>query len=373
MGTQYISSNILNLRSRALSGGGGVLQPVCEVNSMKILKKSLLAFILVCIAAIHVQAAKGTMPVPETVSPQMQELIAAGFPSYWEVRPQSAEEWRVFVKSFADSMESALPALKEQMGVTVTTDTMGGVPVYIVTPKKLPRENVGRVLLNFHGGGYVLGPGESGSYEAILTAALCGYRVIMPDYRMAPDFPYPAALDDATAVYKALLKTTPADKIGVFGTSTGGGMTLALILRAKAEGLPLPAAIVAGTPWTDLTKTGDTYFTCEHLDNVLVSYEGWLGEAAKIYAGDHDQKDPMLSPVYGDAGGFPPTLLISGTRDLFLSNTVRMHVKLRQAGADADLLVFEGMSHAQHMMLPDAPETVFYFKELEKFFQKHLK
>lgn len=340
---------------------------------MKMVKKSLLALFLFCMSTVQVQAATGDIPVPDTVSPQLRKLISAGAPSHWNTHPKNAEEWRIFVKSFADSMESILPALREQMGVTVTAETMGGVPVFLVTPKNLPEENMGRVLLNFHGGGYVLGPGESGTYEAILAAALCGYCVIMPDYRMAPKFPYPAALDDAADVYRALLKTTPSEKIGVFGTSTGGGMTLALILRAKAEDLPLPAAIAAGTPWADLTKTGDSYFTNEHLDNVLVSYEGWLGEAAKVYADGHDPKDPMLSPVYGDVSGFPPTLLTSGTRDLFLSNTVRMHIKLRQAGVDADLIVFEGMSHAQYMMLPDAPETILHFKELGKFFKKYLK
>jgi acetyl esterase/lipase len=344
----------------------------CE---MKIVKKSLLAVSLfcLCMSTIQAQAATKDMPVPDTVSTQLRELIVSGAPTYWNAHPKDTREWKAFVQDFADSIVSELPALRQKMGVTVTKDTVGGVPVFIVTPNAFPAENTDRVLLNFHGGGYVLGPGESGTYEAILAAGLSGYRVIMPDYRMAPDFPYPAALDDATAVYKTLLETTPSEKIGVFGTSAGGGLTLALILRAKTEGLPLPSAIAAGTPWADLTKTGDAYFTNDHLDNVLVSYDGWLGDAAKLYAGGNDLKDPMLSPVYGDVSGFPPTLLTSGTRDLFLSNTVRMHIKLRKAGVDADLIVFEGMSHGQYMIMPDAPETRFHFTELGKFFDRYLK
>ncbi len=105
----------------------------------------------------------------------------------------------------------------------------------------------------------------------------------------------------------------------------------------------------------------------EGVDNILVSYDGWLGEAAKIYAAGHDMKDPMLSPIYGDVSGFPPTLLTTGTRDLFLSNTTRMHLKLRQAGIDADMIVFEGMSHAHYLMDPNAPETRFHFTELGNF------
>ena len=104
---------------------------------------------------------------------------------------------------------------------------------------------------------------------------------------------------------------------------------------------------MAGTPWSDLTKTGDSYFTNEFVDNVLGSYDGDLEAAAKLYAGTHELKEPLLSPIYGDLSGFPPTVLLSGTRDLFLSNTVRVHQKLLQSGVHADLLVFEGQSHAR--------------------------
>ena len=134
----------------------------------------------------------------------------------------------------------------------------------------------------------------------------------------------------------------------------------------------MPAAIAPGTPWSDLTKTGDTYFTNEMLDNVLVSDDGWLGDAAKLYANGHDSKDPMLSPVYGDFRGFPPTILTSGTRDLFLSNTVRVHRAMRAAGVDAELQVFEGQSHGQYQADPSSPESKEYFAEVARFFDRHL-
>jgi acetyl esterase/lipase len=340
-----------------------------------LLKTTLAAIGLVCALAFPAQAreADRSFPVPQTVSPEIQGLIGAEPWPFWNLHPKDAQEWKAFDRSLAEAVLAALPALLEQMGVTLTADVLAGVPVLVVTPKDLPARNADRVLLHFHGGGYVLGSGKSGVQEAVLMAGIGGFRVVSPDYRLAQDHPYPAAMDDAVAVYKALLKTTSAEKIGVFGASTGGGMTLALILRAKAENLPLPAGIAAGTPWSDLSKTGDSYFTNEHVDNLLVSYDGWLGEAARLYAAGRDLKDPMLSPVYGEVSGFPPTLLTSGTRDLFLSNTVRMHLKLRQAGVNADLIVFEGMSHAQYHILPDAPETRFHFTELGKFFDRHLK
>jgi len=223
-----------------------------------------------------------------------------------------------------------------------------------------------------HGGGYVLGPGESGTREAILMAGYGKMKVISIDYRMPPDFPYPAAMDDAMAVWSEVVKTNDPNNMAIFGTSTGGGMTLAMVLRARKEGLPFPAAIAPGTPWSDMTKTGDTFFTNEMVDNILVSNDGWLGDAARLYANGTDLKDPQLSPIYGDFTGFPPTILTSGTRDLFLSNTVRVHRKLRQAGVVADLNVFEGQSHAQYMGDAFAPETKEHFTELTRFFDRYL-
>jgi acetyl esterase/lipase len=187
-----------------------------------------------------------------------------------------------------------------------------------------------------------------------------------------PDFPFPAALDDSIAVWKEVVKMHNPKRVGLFGTSAGGGLTLATVLKLKELHLPLPGALMAGTPWSDLTKTGDTYFTNEFVDNVLGTNDGFLDAAAHLYAGTHDLKEPLLSPIYGDLSGFPPTVLISGTRDLFLSNTVRTHQKLLQSGVHAELLVFEGESHAQYEIATDAPESGAAFREAQDFFNRYL-
>jgi len=313
-----------------------------------------------------------TLPVPDTASPALQALIAAPLPPWWNAHPKSAQEWKEFVGQRAAVTLKALPGLREKMGVKVEPTTIGGVKAFIVTPRDVAESNRNRVLIHVHGGGYVFSPGEAGTTEAILMAGHGRIKVISVDYRMPPDFPFPAAIDDAMAVYKEVLQTTPAKRIGIFGTSTGGGMTMVMVLRAKQEGLPLPAAIAPGTPWSDMTKTGDTYFANEMVDDVLVSNDGWLGDAAVLYANGHDLKDPMLSPVYGDLRGFPPTILTTGTRDLFLSNTVRVHRKLRDAGVIADLLVCEGLSHAQYLFNPDAPESQQHFAEVGAFLDRYL-
>ena len=330
-----------------------------------------LSALLAFAPALSAQGRDGEFPVPSTVSPQLQSMIAAGIPEGWDKPPRTVQEWKTWIHSVAQRQLKGLPPLREKLGVTMKADTIAGVPVFIFEPKDAPDD--GRLLLNLHGGGYVLGPGEAGTQEAVFMAGIGKCRVVYADYRMAPDFPYPAAIDDAMAVYRELLKRRPAESIGVFGTSTGGAMTLILALRAKDEGLPLPAALAAGTPWAQINEVGDSYATNEGVDNVLVSYHGWLEGAARLYAAGHDMEDPYLSPVNGDVRGFPPTLLTSGTRDLFLSNTVRMHLKLRQAGVPADLIVFEGLSHAQYHMDADMPEARFHFEELGRFFRKHVK
>lgn len=313
------------------------------------------------------------LEAPVDISPQLRNAIEAGIAPWWNVQPKTAEEWKKFVTERASATKATIPALLDSLKVTCKKEEMGGVPVFMLEPVKVPHANKNRILLHLHGGGYVLNPGEAGIGEGAYLAARGGFRVVSVDYRMPPDYPYPAAMDDAMQVYRALLKSYPARNIGVFGTSTGGGMTLALALRARAEGLPMPGALAAGTPWSDLTKTGDSYFSNEYVDNVLVGYDGWLKSAAELYAGGHDMRDPYLSPVYGDLKGFPPTILGTGTRDLFLSNTVRMHRKLREAEVVSDLLVIEGISHAQYMLLPpNALEAQYYFGQVAKFFDRYL-
>jgi epsilon-lactone hydrolase len=313
------------------------------------------------------------VPVPQDIGPAAQALVAAPYrlPA-WNANPATAEEWRTLVKKLADASLPGLAKAREMLGVTMEPTMIGGVKGFVFTPKTMPDAHRNQLIINVHGGGYVYGPGEAGTAEAMLMAAYGGYKVIEFDYRMPPDAPYPAAMDDAMAVWKAALAMQDPSRMAIVGTSTGGGMTLAMILRAKQEGLALPAAIAPGTPWSDLTETGDSYKTNEWLDNVLVSYSGYLSHAAALYANGHDMKDPQLSPIYGDFHGFPPTILTTGTRDLFLSNTIRTHRKLREAGVTADLQVFEGFSHAQYLFDPAAPETKEAFGEITAFFDQYL-
>jgi epsilon-lactone hydrolase len=313
-----------------------------------------------------------TIPTPTTVSPEMRKIISTPARSAWKLQPKTSEEWKSIVDASAAVTIGALPGMRERLHVNVEKTALDGVRAFIVTPQTVASENRDRLLVHFHGGCYVLSPGEAGLPEAIYMAGFGHFKVISVDYRMPPEAHFPAALDDAVAAWKAVLMVADPKKMAVFGTSAGGALTLALILRAKQENLPIPAAIAPGTPMSDVTKTGDTFYANEMLDNVLVSRDGLCDAATKLYANGHDLRDPLLSPIYGDFDGFPPTILTSGTRDLLLSNTVRVHRKLRQAGVEAVLQVYEGRAHAQYLLNDAAPETKEVFGEIAVFFDQHL-
>lgn len=314
-------------------------------------------------------------PAPSTVSAEMAESVAAPAPELWLTKEKSPESVSAFAKDYAAGAGPAALALAQEYGVRVEEGTLGGVRIYTLTPKTLAKEKADKVIFYIHGGGYILGHGISGIGEGVLMAGLEGYKVVCVDYRMAPEHPYPAAIDDAFRAYQALLKTTPAENVAVFGTSTGGAMTLILGVQAARAGTPMPGALIAGTPWADLTKTGDTYVTNDGVDNILGTYDKLIRTAAELYAGGADMKDPLLSPVYAEDSAiakFPPTLLLSGTRDLFLSNTVRMHEKHLLADRHAELIVYEALSHAQYYLNPKAPETKTHYRLLGKFLERVL-
>jgi acetyl esterase/lipase len=313
-----------------------------------------------------------SLPVPTDVSPGMQAVIAAPLRTGWDVLWKTGGEWRAAANDAAAKTIETLPAMRERLHVTVKPSTINVVKVYVVTPDAIPTEHRDKLLIHVHGGCYELSPGEAGTPEAIMMAGLGHFKVISVDYRMPPDAYFPSALDDAMTVYEAALKTSNPKNVAVFGTSAGGALVLEMMLRAKQLGLKMPGAIAPGTPMSDVTKTGDSFYTNEMVDNVLVSRDGFCDAATTVYAHCHDLKDPLLSPVYGDMHGFPPAILSTGTRDLLLSNTVRVHRKLRQAGVEAELEVYEGQSHAQYSRDDRLPETKEAFGEITAFFDKHL-
>jgi len=307
-------------------------------------------------------------PVPTHVSEEAQAVLAAPI-EVSVAAPQTPEQWRALSAGMDARFAPVLAARIASSPVSITRKELGGVPVREIVPKPPLEPRPGKVLMNVHGGGYFMMGGELSVMEGTGLAVAGPYRVVSVDYRMPPDHPFPAAVEDGVAVYRELLKSTQPENIAIFGASAGGGLAAAVTIAARDQGLPLPGAVVMHTPWADLSKTGDSYFTNEGVDPVLPTYDGVLAGAALIYAGDAGLKHPLVSPVYADYDrGFPPALLSTGTRDLLLSPTVRLHRKLRRAGVPAELHVFDAMWHGLSMM----PEGAELQAEVLVFLDKNL-
>ncbi len=285
------------------------------------------------------------VPAPSGISPEAQRYLSLEDPFGDSPLPADSTD----VEAWTSWVASRDRAIVERIGSLMPPDLplersefqLDGVTTYVMRPTHVPDSPATPIYVEIHGGGLIMGGGDA--CRLMASGGALGRSMITwaVDYRMPPRHPYPAALDDCVAVYRHALDQRAPEDIFVGGGSAGGNLAAALMLRAKDEGLPMPAALVLGTPEVDLTESGDSFRTNLGVDHVLSP----LMPVNLLYAGGHDLTEPYLSPLFGDVTGFPPTFLQTGTRDLFLSNTVRMHRKLRAAGIEAELHVGEAMPH----------------------------
>ena len=268
--------------------------------------------------------------------------------------------WRAYISAVDEAVIPLLRQVSAQIPAQVEERDAGGARVFDITPDGLAPGGRG-VVLEMHGGALIQCGGELCRIMGTGSAARFQQRVWSIDYRMPPDHPYPVALDDCMAAYRALLQERSPNEIIVSGGSAGGNLAAALMLRARDEGLPLPAGLILVTPEIDLTESGDSFEANLGVDPSLRS----LMPVNLLYADGHDLHHPYLSPLFGDfSKGFPPTLLTSGTRDLYLSNTVRMHRALRAAGVPAALHITEA---GPHTGFPGSPEGLEIDQEVRLF------
>lgn len=280
--------------------------------------------------------------VPAHVSDEGKAVLSQPFPprgTYPALDDNAG--WKAHIARMDENLATMFAGRAGDFAHTLTEWREQGVLAYDIRPAGWSDADR-RVYLYIHGGALIMGGGENCKAMSLPTAKSTGARVVSVDYRMPPDHPYPTSLDDCMVIYRALLRDYKPHEIIVGGGSAGGNLAAALCLRARDEGLPLPAAAVLMSPELDLTESGDSHQTNAGLDAM-----GSLMQANLLYAGGHDLTDPYISPLFGDmTRGFPPTFLSTGTRDLFLSNTVRMHRKLRNAGTHAELHIKEAAPHA---------------------------
>jgi monoterpene epsilon-lactone hydrolase len=260
------------------------------------------------------------------------------------------------------SLEQMRAGMEQMQGQTelpgdveVEPLTVSGVAAeWIRTP-----DSSDRVLIYFHGGGYVMGSLNTHRELCSRISRSCKAKVLNVDYRLAPENPYPAAVDDGVASYRWLLEqdTDPA-KILMGGDSAGGGLTLATLIKLKREGIPLPAAGLLLSPWTDLAVTGESLLSRAELDP-MVDREG-ITRLAEVYCGDQDSKDPLISPLYGDLTGLPPLLIQVGGAEVLHDDATRLAEKAEKEGVSVDLQEWEDAFHVFQAVsiLPEAAEAL---------------
>ncbi len=293
------------------------------------------------------------VPVPTTISPEAQHML--GRPASDAVVPETLAQRRAKTDTW---QAGAGQAFQKLYPVTITDQTIAGVSTRIITPLSIPPGKRTRVLINLHGGGF---NSDSGSLtETIPVAAMSQTKVVAVLYRLAPEHPFPAGLDDAIAVYRELLKTSKPGDIGIYGTSAGAILTAEVAVRLRQLNLPLPAALGIFSGMGDFSQPGDS--------QALFALNGFSGHldppqpatpGRQEYAADTNLKDPVLSPLYADLHGMPPTLFITSGRDLLLSGTTLLHRAFLRAGVDARLVVFEALPHAfwNNETLPETREA----------------
>jgi monoterpene epsilon-lactone hydrolase len=294
------------------------------------------------------------VPMPSTISPEAQKWLAS------LLQKKSGPETLAERRAHADAWRAQNSAEARRIyPVNIESATIGGVHTDVITPLETPEVNRGRVLINLHGGGF---NSDSGSLiEGIPISNLAKIKVVSVYYRLAPENPFPAAVDDVVAVYKALLKTYKPRSIGIFGTSAGAILTCEVAVRLKQLGLPLPGALGMFSVLADFSRPSDS--------REIFALDGLPGELHPQdpnrppddqYAGTTNRKDPVLSPLFADLHGMPPSLLVTSTRDILLSDTSIFHRALLRAGNDAQLVVFEALPHAfwYHFQLPETKEAL---------------
>jgi acetyl esterase/lipase len=292
------------------------------------------------------------VPVPKTISTEAQRRLSRPEPD--QGPPQSLADRRKGTDAYTARARVEWSQLCPNQ---IVEDKMAGVPVRIVTPEGLPDANRDKVLLNLHGGGF---NSDSGSYtESIPIAGYSKIKVVAVLYRLAPEHAFPAAVDDSVAVYKELLKTYSPNHVVIYGTSAGAVLTAQVAARLKQLGLPLPAALGIFSGLGDFARHGDS--------EAIYSLRGFSGHLDppepetrdREYLAGADPRDPVLSPIFGDLHGLPPTLFITSGRDLLLSGTVNLHRAYLNAGVDARLVVFDALPHAfwYDSTLPEAIEA----------------
>ncbi len=314
--------------------------------------------------------------IPDTISKEAQDRLikfsyvkrdAMVYPA-----PSDLESWKK-IQTAVDQVYAVVSKdAVETYASTIIHTQMNSISVVDIRPKDWKDNR--KVLIYTHGGAYILCHAYNTYHISLPMAHDTGLRVVAVDYTLAPYAKYEQVTDEIVTVIKALVKDGYELKdIGIFGDSSGGGIAAAVTLKLRDRGIGLLGAVVLWSPWADITETGDTYFTLKNHDPVI-NYKNTLDISAIAYAAPEQQKNPYVSPVYGDFNkGYPPTLIQVGTKEIFLSNAVRLYQAIDIAGQIVKLDVYEGMWHVFQSNPINTPEANLARMKSVAFLKKYLK
>ena len=317
--------------------------------------------------------------IPTTISKKAQAMLKNMTmnlpPSFVIPAPDDLEGWKKLNQQI-----SSMPIYGSQLTVdsyepNVTVTKLGNVNVLDVKPKDW-KDN-GKVLVYLHGGGYTFFSAISTLGAAAPVANTTGLRVISVDYTLAPLSKWNQTTSEVVSVIEALIKEKgySLNDIAMYGDSAGGGLVAGSVLKMRDGGIGIPAAIVLWSPWTDVTRSGDSYYTLKNADPLLPSDSmlKMLKNMADAYVNPSDQKNPYASPVYGNfSKGFPPTLIQGGTKEILLSDFIRLYQAIVQADIPVKLDIYEGMPHDFQIFLYNTTESNTSLSKMSKFLREHL-
>lgn len=276
------------------------------------------------------------------------------------------------IAAFREECEKGASRMKLPEGIDVSPVTIEGLPDGLtaewIRSSDQETDIEDPVIFYTHGGGYVSGSCSDHRGFVAKFVQGSGIRALLYEYRLAPEYPFPAALDDTLAAYRWLLaQGVSPSRIIIVGESAGGGLCLATLLALRDKGIPLPAAAVALSPWTDLTMSGESHRTRA---KAAIDPKGMSSVCSKYYAGDNDLRLPYISPLYGDLQGLPPTLIYVGNDEMMRDDSTRFAEKAIAAGVEMTLKVEEGMVHCYPLFAPLFPEATQAMKEICGFIVK---
>lgn len=308
--------------------------------------------------------------VSNTISPEARDFQTTlaeiwCFDSTKEDMPSARDK---LVRRFKPLVE----LVKSECVESLDNIEIDGVPVLVTTPKGYNKENDHKCICYIHGGGYtILDP----TTMLVLSGPIslhAGIKTYSIDYRLAPEYPFPAAVDDCMSVYRELVRRFKSECIALLGDSAGGALSLVTTLKAAQQNLPLPTVLVLSSPAADPNDVGDTSHILEGWDCVL-SMDRCGFKMLEAYAGKNDPKNPDISPIYAQyPAKFPPVFIVTGTRDILLSNCARLQRVLRNAGIEVRMDVWEGMWH-DFIAVPFIPEAREAAKEMGDYIKARLK